>query len=300
MTVPVLQAIEPATGAPGGGDLVRLTGVGFADRVEVRFGEAAAVVLGVHREAGVAFADVRTPPGAPGTVDVTLTNLDAMGTPLPGEVCFLGGAFRYLRARLAAESDLTRLVRALIRELKRQVLASARMTVSVDYRDPAAGSVELVTLSTLPGLVLTGPRVVGSRGYARNELREDVVPGPAGPEIRRHRPTYTVDLGFTITAASTSTVELLNLMAAVGIFLGRNRWLTLPRDPFDPALGSVAWELDPDGDIRPQLDGPDDLRAFTCGLVVRGFDLDEGQPFERGKAVSRFELGTFNIERSTA
>ncbi|MDY0004824.1 MAG: transcription factor [Polyangia bacterium] len=298
MTVPALQSLEPAAGAPGGGDLVRLTGTGIADAVEVRLGDARALVLGVHHEAGASFVDARTPAHAPAIVDVTLWNLDASGAPVPGETATLAAAYRYLRPRLAREADLTRLVRALIQELKRQVLVSARISVAVDYRDPEAGNLELVTLAELPGLVLTGPQVAPNRFYARNEAREDLVPGPSGPEIRRHRPTYTVDLGFTLTAASSSTVELLNLMAAVGIFLGRNRWLTLPRDPEDPALGSVRWELDPEGEIRPQLDGPDDLRAFTCGLVVRGFDLDEGQPLDRGKAVAGLDLGAMSLERS--
>jgi hypothetical protein len=34
------------------------------------------------------------------------------------------------------------------------------------------------------------------------------------------------------------------------------------------------------------------VRAFTCGLVVRGFDVDEGLPLDRGKAVEEVELLT--------
>ena len=30
----------------------------------------------------------------------------------------------------------------------------------------------------------------------------------------------------------------------------------------------------------------DDVRVFTCGLVVRGFDIDEGLPMDLGKAVA--------------
>ena len=98
---------------------------------------------------------------------------------------------------------------------------------------------ELVAMASLPALVLSGPKITENRFYALNEGREDVVPGPAGPELARHRPTYTVDLAFTITAVSDHTVELLNLMAAVGTFLNRNRWIELPRNPDDSALGTV-------------------------------------------------------------
>ena len=38
--------------------------------------------------------------------------------------------------------------------------------------------------------------------------------------------------------------------------------------------------------MRTNLYGRDDLRVFTCGLVVRGFDLDEGLPMDWGKSVT--------------
>ena len=82
-----------------------------------------------------------------------------------------------------------------------------------------------------------------------------------------------------------ATVELLNLMAAVATFLNRNRWVELPRDFGDPSAGNVRWEMDPEGDFQTRLDGPDDVRAFTCGFLVRGFDLDEDLPLDLGRAV---------------
>jgi len=298
MTVPTLQSVAPPRGAAGGGNAVRLTGADFADQVAVFFGDAPVTVLNVHHDAGLDIADVRTPPHAHGVVDVVLQNLDPIGIPVPGEVASLPDAYRFLRSRLAGETDFIRLVRALLRALKRQVLSQVSMTVAVDYRDTETGELELVTVAEIPSVVLSGPRVSENRFYALNEGREDVVPGPAGPELARHRPPYTVDLAFTITAVSDHTVELLNLMAAVGTFLNRNRWIDLSRNPADPALGAVRWEMDPDGDFRTSLDGPDDLRAFSCGLVIRGFDLDEGQTRDRGKAVDGVYVGSEPIERS--
>jgi hypothetical protein len=95
---------------------------------------------------------------------------------------------------------------------------------------------------------------------------------------------------FTLTAASERTAELFNLMAAVATFLNRNRWLELQRDPADASRGSVRWELDADGEFRTQLAGKDDVRAFTCGFVVRGFDVDEGLPLDLGKRITEPEL----------
>jgi hypothetical protein len=233
----------------------------------------------------VSTVDVRTPPHAHALVDVTLQNLDD-----DGAVAQFLEAYRYERAPIVAESDLTRLVRTLLHELKRQVLANASIAVSVDYDDTPQDGVEIVAMAALPSLVLSGPRLREDRVLSTNVAHEDVVAGPAGPELLRRRPPYTVDLEFTITAASERTVELLNLMAAVATFLNRNRWIELQRDPSDAARGTVRWELDADGEFRTQLAGKDDVRAFTCGFVVRGFDVDEGLPLDLGKRVTEPEL----------
>ncbi len=60
--------------------------------------------------------------------------------------------------------------------------------------------------------------------------------------------------------------------------------------PPTPPAASVRWELDADGEFRTQLAGKDDVRAFTCGFVVRGFDVDEGLPLDLGKLVTEPEL----------
>lgn len=292
MAVPTLTGISPATGPTGGGDVVRLTGSGFMPQVAVLFGDAPAEVLSARDEAGVSLADVRTPAHADAVVDVTLRNLDPADVPVPGEEATLAGAYRFLRPRIVAESDLTRLVRTLLRELKRQVLANVSMTVSVDYDDTTVDGMNVIAISKLPSLVLSGPRVGENRFFSTNEPHEDVVPGASGPELMRRRPPYTVDLSFTLTAASDRTVELLNLMAAVATFLNRNRWVELSRDPDDPTAAAARWEMDPEGDFQTRLDGPDDVRVFSCGFVIRGFDIDEGQPLDVGRAVVETELDT--------
>ncbi|RMH36608.1 MAG: transcription factor, partial [Deltaproteobacteria bacterium] len=71
MAVPTLTSISPVTGPTAGGDVVRLTGTGFAPEVAVLFGDAPAEVLSVREEAGVWLADVRTPAHADAVVDVT-------------------------------------------------------------------------------------------------------------------------------------------------------------------------------------------------------------------------------------
>lgn len=292
MMVPSLTSVQPASGPTSGGDLLRLAGTGFAPRVQVRLGGLVAEVLSVRSEAGTSLADVKTPAYEQAVVDVELHNLDGNGNPVPGEAATLSGAYRFLRPRVAREADLTRLIRTLLRELKKQLITNVSTTVSVDYDDTVVDGLNVIALAKLPALVLSGPTLRENRFYSASVPREDVVLGTAGPELLRHRPPYTVDLVFTLTGTSERTAELFNLMAAVATFLNRNRWLEMPRDPEDPARGSARWEMDAEGEFRPQLQGKDDVRAFTCGLVIRGFDIDEGLPLDLGKAVAEPSLET--------
>ena len=150
----------------------------------------------------------------------------------------------------------------------------------------------VVALAKVPSLVLSGPALRPNRFYSTNTPQEDVVPGLSGEEFLRRKPPYTVDLLFTLTATSERTAELLNLMAAVATFLNRNRWLDLPCDPADTTRGVVRWEMDPDGEFRTRLGGKDDVRAFTCGLLIRGFDIDEGLPLDFTRPVIEALLET--------
>jgi hypothetical protein len=281
-----LVSIAPSIGPASGGDLVTLLGAGLGPSTEVHFGDAAATVVSLREEAGAAILQVRTPAHAEGAVDVTVANLDAAGAPVPGETAKFPNAYRYQRARIVREADLTRIVRALLRELKRQVLENVSLSVAADFDDTPLDGLDVTAIASLPSLVLTGPRLRENRFYSTNEAVEEVVAGPTGPELQRRRPPLTVDVAFTITGASDRAVELINLMAATATFLNRNRWLVLDRDPLDASAGTVRWEMDADGELRTDLDGKGDVRAFGWGLVIRGVDVDEGLPLDLARAVA--------------
>lgn len=276
MSPPKLFSVTPSSGPTGGGALVRIVGTGFGEKPEIRFGGVPAILASAHEEAGTSIAFVRTPPREAGLVSVELGS------------AVLPEAYRYARETIAREATLTRLVRKLLRELKKQVLANVSMTVSVDYDDTEIEGMSVISMATLPSVVLSGPNLRENRLYSTNVLREQVV----GGEVVRHRPPLTVDLLFTITAASEKTAELLNLMAAVATFVNRNRWLELLRDPGDATQGVVRWEMVADGELRTQLEGKSDVRAFSWGLVVRGFDVDEGLPFDATAVVDGASIQT--------
>jgi hypothetical protein len=257
MAAPRITGLNPVEGPASGGDLVRVTGTDFGSAVEVRFGDETARVNSLHHEAGVSVVDIHTPAHPDGSVGVTVRNIDGRGVPIPGEEATLAGAYRFHRSRLVQESDLTRLVRALLRKLKTQVLEATSISVSVDYDDTVIDGVNVIALAQLPAVVLSGPRIDENRFFSTNVAHEAAVLGENGPELLRRRPPYTVDLEFTITAASDRTVELLNLMAAVATFLNRSRWLEMRRNPADGTQGTVQWEMDPRGEFRTRLDGPD-------------------------------------------
>ena len=161
VAVPTLASLAPTAGPASGGDLVRLFGASFAPRLMVRFGERPAVVLGSREDAGRSIADVRAPAHDSVLVDVVVQNLDEDHLPIPGELAVLAGAYRFLRPAVARESDLTRAVRQLLRELKRQVLANVSATVSVDYDDNVVDGQSLIAMAKVPSLVLSGPTQIG-------------------------------------------------------------------------------------------------------------------------------------------
>jgi hypothetical protein len=284
MATPNLIRISQDRGPTSGGDLVRLNGTDFSDRVAVWFGGAEADVQRVVRISSTAFVDVRTPAHVPALVDVVVWNLDADGLPIAGERSTLTQAYRYLRTPLTSEATLTRVVRAMLQALKRDVLDNTTITVSVDYQEPVDDEGAAAVVARVPSLVLSGPTLRENRFYRTVEPKEEVVLGEHGPELRKRRPPFTADLTFTITGTSASTIELLNLMSAVVTFISRNRWLSVPRDPEDPSA-LVRWELHPDGEMRTKLASGDGTRAFTAQVIVRGVDIEEGLPLSLTKTV---------------
>jgi len=284
MAAPTLTRISQDRGPTSGGDIVRLSGTDLSERIAVWFGGAEAQVLRVVRLSSTTFADVRTPAHVAALVDVVAWNLDAEGLPIASERSVLAQAYRYLRTPLTTEATLTRVVRAMLQALKRDVLENTTITVSVDYQEPVDDEGAPAVIARVPSLVLSGPTLRENRFYRTVEPTEQVVLGEHGPEIRKRRPPFTADLTFTITGTSASTVELLNLMSAVVTFISRNHWLSVPRDP-DDTSELVRWELHADGEMRTKLASTDGTRAFTAAVIVRGVDIDEGLPLSLTRTV---------------
>ena len=302
MAVPTITVISPAVGPVGGRRLVQVMGGGFQlpplppptgpapappPTVEVLFGSGSGVLaspnVAVASDARLLVVTPASPLGhaAPaGKVDVTVRNIDQDGDPLPGESLTLPLAYEYALPDLNAvpERDLTRLVRALIRELRRQVLpGGVHLTVHTDWSDdPASG---LAAIAAIPALVLSGPSLRENRFYSINKAREVVNPFGLGAAFYAElRPPYTIDLVFDVIGATDSQAQHLNLMAEVVDFFHRNQTLSMANSSTDPAAGATSWELDWEPGSQPKaisVPNSSSIRAFRGTFVLRGFDLDE-------------------------
>lgn len=287
MPAPTITSVTPSTGPTGGRTLVEVLGSGFRmppappasgptllprPTVEVRLGGKRAEDVRVRAPERLSFL---TPAHDAGVMDVVVRNLNDDGAPISGEEATLPGAFSYEATRLAIESDLTRLVRMLLRELKRQVHPNVSLTVHTDFDAETGDELHLTELASLPGLVLVDPELSENRFYSLNQAQE--VPAGDGTAVRRRAP-YTVDLGFTLVGVADHTTELVNLMSAVELFFHRNKYLEMDRDAADPLGGRVRYEMDftPDGDLRVTTQpNESNVRSFSGSFVVRGFDLED-------------------------
>ena len=272
---PSIESVSPTAVGAAGGELVRITGSGFSSQVTVSFGGRPAEVLGVVPTGGRVVVDVRAPAGPAGDAPVTIQNLAADGSAVAGETT--SASFRFLRALIAVESDLTRLVRVLLRALKAQVIANATTPVSLDYREQIAS---VIPIAKVPSLTVLGPDLRENRLYATNETGERVVQGTSGPEVELLRPPMTVDLHFVLEVVTNTTAEQLNLFTGLVNFIHRNPYLAIERDGRDPSAGVVRFPLFAEGQAHAaQVDDSrgrkDDRRAFEWGLVVRGFPIDD-------------------------
>jgi hypothetical protein len=242
------------------------------------------------REVNVFAADRMTcvlPPGDVGPADVVVQNLDAVGVPIPGEQAVAIDAITYVRPPLTVEADLTRLVRVLLQQLKRDVLANVVLTVHTDFDSELGAELHLAQVAQLPGLVLLGPDLAEDRFFSLNQ-RPEVSTDPG--QFAQRRVPYTVGLTFTVVGVANHTIELLNLMVATQLFFHRHKYLELDRDPTNPDAGTVRYEMDiaPDGGLRvTSQPNESNVRSFSGRFVVRGFDLEDLAGFPGEGIVSR-------------
>lgn len=296
MAIPTIAAVTPSAGLTGGRLLVTITGSNFQlppppvasgptpapnPSVEVLFGTTPAPVV---RVLASSIVQCLAPSSDAGAVSITVRNIDQAGAVIAGETVTASAAFTYAAPVInttptggggtTAESALTRLVRALLRELKRQVIPNVELTVHTDYDDTPGGA-NVAMLSSLPGLALSGPGLRENRFFSLNSPRVVAI---GDDRYKQLRAPYTVDLEFTLIGVDDSTIRLLNLMKEVVLFFHRNKYLAMACDPADPSSPSVRYEMEFSTDGEPKMAGAtsnSNVRSFSGTFLVRGLDLDD-------------------------
>ena len=300
MAVPTFTSIDPATVHTGGVALASIAGTNFRvpplpppnlGRVADPVGPGVAVLFDGEPSDLVMVLSatrllVRVPPSpievvqanayGEGAVSVTIRNLDGDGVPIPGEEVVAPDALTYQRAQLATETDLTRIVRELIRALRREVIANVSHSTHTDFDSDPADLLNITELAEVPGLALLGPTLNENRFYSINEK-----PSADDPLWSRERNVrrvpYTVDLTFVLVGVTDQKQESINLMALATQFFERNPFMYLQRDPADASAGRAKYEMDfvEDGDLRDvSTPNESNIRAFSGTFVIRGFDVE--------------------------
>lgn len=302
MAVPTITSITPGEGHTGGKTLVEIVGTNFKldpppsptgpttpypfPPMRVLFGgrpaRAVSVVSSTQLYCLTPKGDeepIRNPDGTVasyGPVDVRIDNLDSStGVPIAGENATATAAFVYRRPDFSQEGTLARVVRTLIRELKRQVIANVNFAVHTDYDADTGDMLNLAYVEELPALILSNLEIPENRALAVND--EQDFPADAGRFISR-RPPVVVDLNMTLVGVSNDPVELLNLMQAVRVFFQKNPRLEVDRDPDDASRGIVEYDLDfrfsSPVSVSRQADNSN-VQSFAGPITIEGVLLED-------------------------
>lgn len=286
MAVPTIINVIPSGGPTSGWTLVEIYGSNFrlppdppeggvapvpGPTVRVEFGGTEAqevkVISPIRLIALTAARD-------PGDVDVTVTNLDDDGEPIPGETVTATDAYTYALPDLTVLSTTARVTKALIQELKRQVLDEVVLTEHTEWDENPEDGLDIAAVAKLPALILTGPETPENKEY--RTAVEATHDSTAGTFLRMRTPD-TIDLDFGLVGVTDSTIQLLNLLEAVKLFLKKTTTLSILRDPNDPDSGLVTYELriPAGGDFRvASLPNLSNVRNFSGRVTVRGVDLE--------------------------
>lgn len=301
MAVPTITLITPAVIFTGG-QMVTITGTNFqvpypppttstgvlpppnptvAVTVAGRSARNVRVLSSTSLTCIVAPLDTST------AVSVVVQNLDEDGEAVVGETVTVSNKLKAQRADLAIEAGVTRLERALIVELRRQVIENVLKTAAVDYDGTPGGVFDVPDVGALPALAIQGPQIVDNR-FFDTDLGLFTV---SGSDFTRRRTAKTINLTYRFVAMDNKQVRNMNLLTLMLQFLQNNPFIELRRDDSDPS-SSVFYELAQVGEFTTFTGSSNsDIRGFSGSLVIRGFQVEDVAGFvdqtvaERGRTV---------------
>jgi len=296
VAVPTITSVTPATGPLFGDTLVEIVGTNFVVPPLTPGGEVpptAVVLLG-----GIAATQIEVLSATTlrcvvprrktlGPVAVSVQNLDTHGAPIAGEFVSVTNAFTYAPLRSTSDEEvnggeLVRLARALLLEMINEFgNVDVTFAVQTDYDETTGDELHVTKFAKLPAFTVIGPNLRENRFYSLNE--EPSFPGTAKDsdgepiDFVDTRVPYTVDVMWTVIGASSSKMELMNMMTNFVAFMHKTKFLTLDRDPADPTKGTVQYELDFQSGGQPTSTttaNNSNIRSFSAEILVRGFDIE--------------------------
>lgn len=284
-----LFAISPGIGHTGGRTYVELSGAEFRVPVvqpvgldgivpeppptmRVLFGGLQALQVIVVSETQAFCTTPAADEGGP--ADVVVQNLDDSGAVIA--TATLPTCWHWRRPDLNEQSDLSRVVRAFIVELKRQILPNVNWPSSTDYDDTSGDLLNEVKLAKLPALVIASTSIEDNVAHGTSEPMEIEDPSDPNGFVTMAAP-IAVDIVMAIVGVSDNSVELINLASAVRRFFRKNPRITVDRDPEDASAGTVAYDIQWDASpIDAQIGASaDNLRTFSGSARIVGFGLEQ-------------------------
>lgn len=279
-----VTSITPTTTASAGKSVVEIIGTGFrlptpapatstgplpppAPSVRVYFGTELA---GRVRVISTTRLLVTTPSVDPGLVAVRVVNIDDFGAPLEEGTLVAAITFR-LPDLVTQKSDLSRIVRTIIRELKKQIVPNVVLSVAVDWDDTPGLAIRETGLATVPGLSLAGPSIRRSDAtmMQTSPTYTEVTAGAS-----ESRTPKTRDLVFSIVAIADKYNTTLNLVQAVESFFVHNTTLYVLRDPDLPEAGYVEYELVLEEDlVIDSSPNPESIYSGSGSFVIKAVDI---------------------------
>lgn len=229
---------------------------------------------------------VIAPAHDPGTVSVTVQNLDQNGAPISGEVVTLSSAVTYARADLSVAADFTRVNQTVIRLLKQQVIANVAMETSVDFSDQQGQPLKIVAIANLPAVTLSMPATRIRYGeYAEDADRNEE---SIGINFNRRSTFRTIDITWQVKIYDNNKGRALNLLALVHQVLKDNTFLTMDRDPSDRSKGQVQYEFYPSGEFNfDDSANNSDLFVAKGSVTLYGFWFEDVASFPEQAVVEK-------------
>lgn len=210
-----------------------------------------------------------------GAYDVVVENIDDDGLLIPGETVTAAKAFTFRRPDLGVEGDLTRVVRAMLRMLKRQVLENVAWVTHTDYDAATGDLLNLAYVQRLPAIVLAN---LETPDDPEHRVEYDTDFEVAGGRFVERRPPVVVTVKYDLIGVSDDPIEILNLVQVVRTFFRKNPYLVVNRSSTDPSLGQVRYDMEWRfaGSVAVTHQGDNsNVESFSGEVRIRGVLLED-------------------------